>query len=726
MIIERFQLLILTLFMFMTTFGQDIQNGNTLLPIDRKALVTRHNIRWGWEERGQIPMGNGEFCFNVDGTGLQTFGGNTMSHWGWHSFPLPEGVTQDQIPPTGSFIKVTKGERYIGPDTIPNDKKKIGQWMTDNPHISNLGRLRFVRPDGTPLTVEDITSNANRNLDLWTGTHSTRFVVSGDWINGGDNWVNPAELGSSGHWVNVTTYVHPDLDEVSVRVESPLIARGVIKVELAFPYPTLNNEITWVGDFKKANENGNLTTMKQISDTKTEFKREVDDFAYNVSLNYTKGAKVTPATYDGGPVWYLEGNGLSTLEFSTTYSPSPIDSDIPDFESTKQANEEHWKNFWMTGGAIDLSESKDPRWFELERRIVLSEWLTAVQAAGSWPSSESGLMNIDPWRGQFHFEIILFHQLHFAFWDRWELTNRAAHVYQRFIPTASERAQQFGFKGLEWPKEASPSGRSAPWEGNQALLWKQPHALQFAEMDYRLHATQKTLEDWAEVVSGTVEYMVDFLTLDKKTSIYHIELNMGRGEWGSSSDNPQVLAYWHWGIEEAQKWRERMGLKRNSHWDDVLQHLASFPIEDGIYVDGRGRPMRLTGILGLMPASNAVILETAIRTQAKINETRNLGRAFGGGSGGAGWAAGMSAVGMAKMNQPEMAVESLLGGLGTAYGINGINRGLGGDYLPTNGALLYAVAIMAAGWDGAPDRNAPGFPDDGSWVVKWEGLKKAP
>ncbi len=43
-----------------------------------------------------------------------------------------------------------------------------------------------------------------------------------------------------------------------------------------------------------------------------------------------------------------------------------------------------------------------------------------------------------------------------------------------------------------------------------------------------------------------------------------------------------------------------------------------------------------------------------------------------------------------------------------------------------NGGLLYAVAMMAAGWDGAPDKQAPGFPDDGKWVVRWEGLSKAP
>ena len=71
-------------------------------PIDRHALVTRHNIEWN-DVAGQIPLGNGEFCFNADGTGLQTFGGNTMSHWGWHSFPLPAGITADKVPATGTF-----------------------------------------------------------------------------------------------------------------------------------------------------------------------------------------------------------------------------------------------------------------------------------------------------------------------------------------------------------------------------------------------------------------------------------------------------------------------------------------------------------------------------------------------------------------------------------------------------------------------------------------------
>ena len=40
--------------------------------------------------------------------------------------------------------------------------------------------------------------------------------------------------------------------------------------------------------------------------------------------------------------------------------------------------------------------------------------------------------------------------------------------------------------------------------------------------------------------------------------------------------------------------------------------------------------------------------------------------------------------------------------------------------------LTYATALMAAGWDGAPERHAPGFPDNGRWVVRHEGLRVAP
>ena len=44
-------------------------------------------------------------------------------------------------------------------------------------------------------------------------------------------------------------------------------------------------------------------------------------------------------------------------------------------------------------------------------------------------------------------------------------------------------------------------------------------------------------------------------------------------------------------------------------------------------------------------------------------------------------------------------------------------------YMPANGGWLAAAAMMAAGWDGSAER-APGFPK--GWRVRYEGLEKMP
>ncbi|KIJ37743.1 hypothetical protein M422DRAFT_177695, partial [Sphaerobolus stellatus SS14] len=45
-------------------------------------------------------------------------------------------------------------------------------------------------------------------------------------------------------------------------------------------------------------------------------------------------------------------------------------------------------------------------------------------------------------------------------------------------------------------------------------------------------------------------------------------------------------------------------------------------------------------------------------------------------------------------------------------------------YFPAGGSLLYAVGMMAEGWDGSGEGvAAPGFPK--GWVVRVEGILKA-
>jgi hypothetical protein len=119
----------------------------------------------------------------------------------------------------------------------------------------------------------------------------------------------------------------------------------------------------------------------------------------------------------------------------------------------------------------------------------------------------------------------------------------------------------------------------------------------------------------------------------------------------------------------------------------------------------------------MLPPMVGVDAETARRTVARVWTTWDWNRCWG-------WDFPWMAMAAARTGQPQIAVDALLkDSPKNSYSIEGLN---GGWYLPGNGGLLYAVAMMAAGWDGAPDRPSPGFPDDGQWVVKWEGLKKAP
>jgi hypothetical protein len=652
------------------------------MSLDRQALVRRHCLATQ-DPAARLALGNGEFCATVDGTGLQTFGGNCMAHWGWHRFPLPDDWPQDRVPATGTFQQ----GRNTGPDRFPPGTEAIRQWLFDNPHIFNLGRLRVLYA-GQPVAVRPV----QRTLDLWTGIHDTRYDIG----------AQP---------VRVQTCVHPGLDLVAVRIESALR----LEVVLDFPYPALKND-AWVGDFARAD--GHATVPERRSDRRENIRRIVDGTTYHVALEAQPGCVVA-----GGRV---TGDALALV---CGFSPDAWPAALPSVEATMSACAASWERFWSTGGAIDLSASADPRWPELERRLVLSQYQMAAQSAGSWCSSETGLLGIDPWRGQFHMEMLWWHLAHYALWDRWALATRALDCYPRFAPAARALASQLGYQGLKWPKSVGPEGRSAPWYGNQVLLWKQPHPIFFAELDYRLHPTRATLEKWADIIQGTAEHMADYPVKDDATGCFHLAPAMPPSEQGITRDPVFDLAYWRWGLDQAQTWRERLGLPREPRWDWVRKHLAPLPVVDGVFVHSAEWTDTYTrrawehpdpvGVLGMLPPIEGVDPRVARDTVARVWSTWDWNRCWG-------WDFPWMAMAAARTGQPALAVEALLrDSRRNQYDFQGVNTGGPCPYLPGNGGLLYAVALMAAGWEGAPSRHAPGFPEDGGWNVRWEGLQRA-
>lgn len=67
--------------------------------IRRQEVVQTFNVRRnGSSSTTPLQVGNGNFAFGVDVTGLQTFKPfATMSTWGWHNFSLPTTPNQTSV-----------------------------------------------------------------------------------------------------------------------------------------------------------------------------------------------------------------------------------------------------------------------------------------------------------------------------------------------------------------------------------------------------------------------------------------------------------------------------------------------------------------------------------------------------------------------------------------------------------------------------------------------------
>jgi protein-glucosylgalactosylhydroxylysine glucosidase len=686
--------------------------------IDRHALVTRHNVVLRqFDVENPLTVGNGEFAFTADVTGLQTFAGafeqtiplGTLSQWGWHTSPNPQGWSID----TFQFRKFTDLlGRKVGYADIPgNQRTPEINWLRANPHRLHLGEIGFVltKADGSAAQTNDLT-DIEQTLDMWNGVLVSRFKLEG----------KP---------VDVQTICHPTRDLLAVRVVSPLLRQGRVAIQIHFPYGT---GATATADWSKPDAHETIFERDKIN--VGQFTRKLDNESYCVTAKWTAGATLkevakhkfllTPAK-DG-----------DALELVCAFTPKPASSILPSFEQTRRATRKHWNQFWSTGGAIDLSGSKDPRWRELERRIVLSQYLTAIQCAGSYPPQETGL-TYNTWEGKFHLEMHWWHAAHFALWNRLEMFEKSLGYYQSILPRAQATAKRQGYTGARWPKMTSPSGAESPSSVGPFLIWQQPHPIFYAELCYRTHRDRVTLVKFKDVVFETAEFMASYATWDEATKRYVLGpvLQCAQEIFPKNHTlNPTFeLTYWRWGLETAQQWRERLGLPRVEKWDRVLNDLAKLPVEDdkylfaetatGTYSDGKwvNDHPSVSAALGMLPGPG-VDRETMRRTLHWIWGNWNWPDTWG-------WDYPMVAMCAARLGEPERAVDALL--LDTPknhYRLNGHNHQRPGltIYLPGNGGLLYAAAMMAAGWDGAPKKHAPGFPDNGQWVVRYEGLKRAP
>jgi hypothetical protein len=193
------------------------------------------------------------------------------------------------------------------------------------------------------------------------------------------------------------------------------------------------------------------------------------------------------------------------------------------------------------------------------------------------------------------------------------------------------------------------------------------------------------------------------------------------------------LAYWKYALTVAQEWRRRKGMSPHPEWQQVIENLAPYPTEDDKYLPEAGskdayrddwyrrdHPI-VAGTYGILPHTPGLDQSIMSNTLDEVMKRWDWSSTWG-------WDYPMLAMCAARLGKPELAVDALLMDVPkNTYLVNGHNYQ---DerlriYLPGNGGLLAAVAMMAGGWDGS-DGDSPGFPKDGKWNIRYEGFAKMP
>ena len=687
--------------------------------IDRYALVHRHFVvNNHFDSLSSLSVGNGGFAFTVDVTGLQSFPDayskgvplGTESEWGWHSFINIKHYMFDET--LKNYAIHGRNIPYSVEIKSPERRKEAVNWFRQNPHRLQLGNIGFdiIKKDGSFATINDI-KDIHQTLDLWTGEIHSKFTVENI----------PVE---------VVTVCHQQQDAIAVKIISHLLKQQRLQLRLRLPYPTaawadMGNNFT--------NDDKHISKVIFQKNNTALFQHTIDTTTYYVAAKWQEKSnikKINAHYYDIVP------DATDNFEITFRFSQNKNISSTPSFTQTELNSEQQWKQFWESGGAIDLSGSTDPRAFELERRVVLSQYLTRIQCSGHFPPQETGL-TYNSWYGKPHLEMHWWHGIHFSLWGRNDLLEKSLAWYKTVEPGAKQIAERQGYKGIRWQKMTDNKGEESPSSVGAFLIWQQPHFIYYAELCYRNHPGLKTLEKYKDLVFATADFMASYAYYDSSKQKYILGKGVIPAQErfkATETFNPTYeLVYWHWALNIAQKWRKRLHLSPNKKWDKVLNKLSPLPVQNDKYLftesatDSYTNPEYRTdhpsvfGALGMLPQTEMVDTTIMHNTFNWIWNNWSWNKTWG-------WDFPMTAMTATRLGLPEKAIDALLMPIQTnTYLNNGHNYQ---DkrltiYLPGNGGLLAAIAMMCAGYDGCKTIN-PGFPKNGKWKVRWEGLKRMP
>jgi hypothetical protein len=685
--------------------------------IDRKSVVGRHNVKVSEVDTlGSLSVGNGRFAFTVDVTGLQTFPEyyhngiplGTQSEWGWHAWPNKENY---QIEETIRTVKANGREVPYAVQWKEGRAKAAADFLRQNPHRLQLGNvgLELLKSDGSVAKPADL-KNIRQQLDLWTGIITSYFELEGKNLE-------------------VETLSSQTTDKIAVKMKGSLLAAKQVKLRLRFPYPTdlfLDDGV----NYNPAVDHS-TTAVWKLTGRSAVITHDLRTFSYDLHLD--SGVALGNPEQKKNELIYQLVASAPVWSFTIEFAPKEKKIIKTGFEQVKAESVAGWAAFWNSGGMVDFGKVTDSRGKEIERRMILSLYLTKIQCAGDMPPQETGLTQ-NSWFGKPHLEMAWWHGVHFAQWGRPEILENQMKFYLKTIGEARIIAQRQGFEGVRWQKMTDPDGKEAPSSVGAYLIWQQPHPIYFAELIYRAKPNAATIEKYRNMVYETADFMASYAYFDPELKRYILGRGVIAAQERFNPDetfNPTYeLAYWHYALETAQQWRIRDKKGRNKKWDEVMDKLSPLPKLGNIYLaaesapDSYTRPAYMTDhpsvlcALGMIPATKNMEAEVMNNTFEKIWTDWDWDDTWG-------WDFPMVAMTATRLQKPEKAVEALLMPIRTNnFLINGHNYQ---DkrlrlYLPANGGLLSAIALMTVGFDGSGIN--PGIPKN--WEVKSEGMKKMP
>ena len=701
------------------------------MAIDRYKLLNRHNpLIDKIDYKAPLSIGNGNFAFTVDATGLQTLYDEykekltplcTMSQWGWHTRPV-SSTRYDYNMDDLEMTEYTYSDRKV---TYAVDCKEgnedVYYWLRKNPHKFNLGRLGFLYRHER-IKAEDIY-DIKQTLNLYEGIIESSFRLQGVLCK-------------------VKTLCHFDRDTIAIEVESELLTEGLLSVMLLFPYGS--DDISgsdW--DYSL----GHTSKVINNDDNQVFIERCMDKTKYYSCIRFDNKAHFYQKAEHDFRIESIENNKMAfTLTYCFNMKDDPetypcSSYEIPNVTQTYESSLNGWKAFWETTGIVKLNSSSDKRAFDLERRILLSLYQLRINCCGLMPPQETGLF-CNSWHGKFHLEMYLWHQAYLPLWNQTELMKPSIDWYLSILPRAKENARRNGFRGAKWPKQVAYDGIDSPSPIATLLIWQQPHLIYMLELAYQSRRgdrifSVKLLEDYWILIKETADYMVDLAVYNQETGKYDLLpplIPAQEAHDPSNTLNPVFeLEYWRFTILLAVSWAKAEDKKPDAEkWLQIAKNMAPHPIKDGLYLAHENCPTTyeefnvdhpiMTAIYGLIYSDR---IDKGIMTSTidKIMSCWEFDSTWG-------WDYAMMAMAATRLGMPELALELLL--MDTAnnnYGMNGHNIQIRREdlpvYLPGNGSLLLAVAMMTAGLSGC-DKPSPGFPKDGGWNVEYENIAPFP